>query len=87
MAYVLSSAAREKFKLLMNAQKNSGPMKGSKEYRRGNEEEKEKIREERKKGLSWQQLATMFDRSSYYCQVAVRGKFYNKNKNEQLSTR
>jgi len=82
MAYVFSSLARQKFKLLMDAQKGSEVKKERKEFRYGNDAELEKIREARKTGLSWRELGLMFDRSAYYCQVAVRGKFYKKNKNE-----
>ena len=77
MAYVFSSLARQKFKLLMESQKNS-PEKYRKQTHWATEEEREKIREAREKGLSWKELGVMFDRSPYCCQVAVRGKFYKK---------
>jgi len=76
MAYVFSSLARQKFKLLMDAQKGSELRKERKEFRWGDEEEREKIREARKTGLSWRELGIMFDRSPYYCQVAVKGKIH-----------
>jgi hypothetical protein len=77
MAYVFSSLARQKFKLLMESQKNS-PEKYRKQTHWATEEEREKIREARKTGLSWRELGIMFDRSPYSCQVVVRGKFYKK---------
>jgi len=79
--YLFSGAVREKFKVLMESQKNS-PERYRKQTHWATEEERQKIREAREKGLSWKELGVMFDRSPYCCQVAVRGKFYKKKTNE-----
>jgi hypothetical protein len=80
MAFVRSGAAQEAFRLLMQAQRGTEIRKERKEFRHGNESEKEKIRLARKKGLSWRKLGTMFDRSPRYCQDAVNGPIYKKTK-------
>jgi hypothetical protein len=80
MAFVRSGAAQEAFRLLMQAQRGTEIRRERKEFRHGNESEKEKIRLARKKGLSWRKLGTMFDRSTRYCQDAVNGPIYKKTK-------
>jgi hypothetical protein len=75
--YLFSGAVREKFKVLIGSQKNS-PERYRKQTHWTTEEERQKIREAREKGLSWKELGVMFDRSPFCCQVAVRGKFYKK---------
>ena len=80
MAFVRSGAAQEAFRLLMQAQRGTEIRKERKEFRHGNESEREKIRLARKTGLSWRKLGTMFDRSPRYCQDAVKGPIYKKTK-------
>lgn len=72
MAYVLSSAAREKFKLLMLVGRGVPERKQRKEFRPSTRHEREEIKKKRKEGLSWSELAVYFDRSPYYCRRSCK---------------
>lgn len=72
MAYVLSTAAREKFNFLMAVGGVVPERKQRKEFRRSTLKEREKIKEMRKEGLSWAELAAFFDRSPYYCRRSCK---------------
>ena len=71
MAYINSAATRKKFETLMQAQLKDNTYK---EITQVTPEEAAAIKQARKKGLSWKEIAEMFQRAASTCRTIYRKK-------------